>query len=193
MKPHAIFHTDNERLAQELGITSANTMFKDFQNVNYQGFVFSWDETFGELVAKMCSGSLFMYYPEKPENYESLQAIASEAALIEANNLVKSAKGKLPVAKMNKEEIIKLSKHFFFRFYHTLEHDFELAYAQENPNAEDLEWRVAFTKLHTPEYVLNKAFEKLDAILATKGLNDKDADIVRRDVRLYLIELYSDN
>lgn len=189
MNEHSVLKMKDEQLAQEVGIAVARSMFKDHQNTKCQSFLFSW-LTHGSVVAEMASSKLFIYLRANPENYAALQAITATAALTEWNLLVSQSPDSLPVAVFTVDDIVDQSKQYFQRFYEILEIEFARNYTKEHPDAEELDWKVAFNHLHTPLYVYNKGIEKLESIIREKGFSVEEADVIFKNVRPYLKRLY---
>lgn len=66
---------------------TANTLFTDMQNPDYQGEQFTWDKLPG-LVKSRVETSLFMYYTTMPADYDALKALAGKHAEMYTQNLI---------------------------------------------------------------------------------------------------------
>lgn len=189
MLNHAIYKTPDEVLAQNVGITFARELFNDSQAVEQQDIAFSWG-TYGDSEVRIAVSNLALYFEEVPAKLPDLKKITEQSFSIEADNLVNQAGAAIPVVVYPVAEISTHLRQYFDRYYDKLKSRFKRDFGYANPHAEPLGWQVAFTTLHTPAYVYNKAVDYLDRYAGGKGLDSADVQFLQVEIRKYLRKLF---
>lgn len=189
MLNHAIYKTPDEVLSQNVGIAFARDLFNNFQAVEQQDIAFSWG-TYGDSEIRLAVANLFLYFNEVPAKLPELKKITEQSFSIEADNLVEQAGIAIPVAVYPVTDIRIHLRQYFDRYYDKLKNRFKRDFNRDNPHAEALDWQVAFTTLHTPTYVYNKAVDYLDRYAGGKGLDSADVQFLQVEIRKYLRKLF---
>lgn len=173
----------NKRLSQEIGIAVAKTTFNDMLNINFQGFMFSWEDT--DLLERS-KDNLFVHFSSTPKNLEELENIAFQAALIEFSNLKESYNKELPVRVFNDEECmlhltIMTTKHFLMGkeidFYHREEH-------KKIKNFDSI-WKDKFVEEYNVKELKKLAIERFNEIVKIKKISETVQANALKEIDLY--------
>jgi hypothetical protein len=191
MKKHQLFQTEDEILAQNVGISYARELFQDSLDVGQQDVSFSWG-TFGDSAVRIAVVSLALYFPETKTNIIELKKITEISFITECEILVENAGSTLVIGCHSVDEIRNYLTKNFDGFYDKLKSRFKRDFRRSNPDVVDLDvhWKIAFTTLHTPTYVYNKAFDYLERYLNNKGLESTVIQELHIEFTQYLKNLF---
>lgn len=173
----------NKLIAQEVGIAVAKNTFKDMLNVDFQGFMFSWDSY---TLLDLSKTQLFLYFKSEPKNLDELKVIAFDSALIEFSNLKESYGAALPVRIFDDEELLHNLKKMTTRdflmgreidFYHREEH-------KKIKNFDSI-WKDKFIEEHSVEDLKKLAVKRLEEIADIKKINANVKSAAMKEIENY--------
>lgn len=175
MKEHLVFEKDksykNKLKSQEYGIAFAKNMFKNMLNTEFQGFMFSWDDT---RILESAKCSLFTSFEEEPENIKELEEITFQSAVIEFDNLKEGFEGELPLAEFSEEKSIDILTLMFTKaFVFKKQTEFYEAKKGEGVANLDNTWKTLFAQQCPTINLRLDAVKEMENIADKKGLSDE--------------------
>lgn len=187
MKEHLVFDKDknyeNEVKAQKYGISFAQNMFKNMLNKEFQGFMFSWDDT---SILETAKYSLFTSFEEEPENIKELEEITFQSAVIEFDNLKESFDGDLPLAVFSEEETIDILTSMFTKaFVLKRQREFYSKKKEEGVVNLDNKWEALFAQECPSVHLRLDAIKEMESIADKKRLSDEVKEILFNKVSLF--------
>lgn len=173
----------NKLIAQEVGVNVAKDTFSDMLNVDFQGFMFSWDSC---TLLDLAKTQLFLYFKSKPKNLEELEAISFDSALIEFSNLKESYGEELPIRTFDDDETLHHLKKMTTRdflmgrevdFYHREEH-------KKIKNFDSI-WKDKFVEEYSVDDLKKLALKRLDEIVDFKKIDSNVKSVAIREIETY--------